>query len=519
MKSSRKHSVSRKRKTYRKQTKRHLNRKRRTLKKHKRKKVYSRKNSKIVKNLTYKLYGGLKPTESSIQVNTVDPQVEHSELVKFYQTMSDESIIYPPRTQSDSLEGQVSDAWFTFDSGILHKEPGNPAFERYEIDYPITDIDASKNEITIDTSKRGIRGLTLEQTESIVTNVHKHHDYHPNRVQATLQGKTYFVTEIKENYVTLMVDEPIPSGTPVSGNLTISRNRKGDFIIYKSDPKSIRYLDEQAQVDFLERDDPPGSKIGHYSLLKQSSDYDREVVRTPENKNDRSNDVILYAGTITWRHDGKALFYNNDCGRYQPDEHDSDYLARVNPEFDKTKETTTLEESGGDPKLFYRDHDHSSSLIDCEYCTFCDNCFSIDSVRRITERPKKYLYSCHPCYEYRRKSENTPTPYTKQWSELITRAEYLQGHFLGYIIFHEEDIRSQLQKVKQGEGEKVDQNSMKELFREINVFFDGKYFHYEYFPKIKHLVDECTDAGTKLVDYNKFLILVHKNNPVNPARE
>lgn len=513
MKSPRKRRVSQKRKTYRKQTKRRLNRKRRTLKKHKRKKkVNSRKNSNIAKNLTYKLYGGLKPTESSRHVNTVDPQLEHSGLVEFYQIMSREGIIYPPRTQSDSLEGPDSDAWFTFDSSILHKGGGNSEFGRYEIDYPITDIDASKNKITIDTSKRGIRGLTLEQTESIVTNVHKHHDYHPNRVQATLQGKTYFVTEIKENYVTLMVDEPIPSGTPVSGNLTISRNRKGDFIIYTSDPQSIRYLDEQAQVDFLERDDPPESKIGHYSLLKQSSDYDREVVRTPDEDDvSRPTDIILYAGTITWRHDGKALFYNNDCGRYQPDEHDSDYLARVNPEFDKTKETTTLEESGGDPKLFYRDHDHSSSLIDCEYCTFCDNCFSIDSVRRITERPKKYLYSCHSCYEYR--------TYTNQWSELITRAEYLQGHFLGYIIFHEKDIRSQLQEVKQGEGEKVDQNSMKELFRVINVFFNGIYFHYEYFPKLKHLVDECTDAGTQLVDYNQFLRLVRENKPVKPARE
>ena len=95
--------------------------------------------------------------------------------------------------------------------------------------------------------------------------------------------------------------------------VTISRNRKGDFIIYTTEPTTIRYLDHQAQADYLSRGGE--LKLGHFSLLKQPSDYEQVARSSNETYGQRSTDRILYAGTITWRHDGKALFYNNDCSK------------------------------------------------------------------------------------------------------------------------------------------------------------------------------------------------------------
>ena len=119
-------------------------------------------------------------------------------------------------------------------------------------------------------------------------------------------------------------------------SVTVHRNRKGDFIIYTSDKTTIRYLDDQVKIDYFTQGGR--LKLGHFSLLRAPEDY-LEVTRKSETNETRLEDPILYAGTITWRHDGKALFYNNDCGRYQPDKEDTVYLAKMNPEFNMDMET------------------------------------------------------------------------------------------------------------------------------------------------------------------------------------
>ena len=354
-------------KEYKNQKKRNKTRKLR-----KTRRIKKRKKSKKRKITKKNMKGGLKPTEKSSIINTSDPQVGNDALLKFYDVNQGEitdasgnkTSLYPP---------------MEFPSSVLHS--GDSRFNRYSITYDVTKIEG--NQITINTDKICVLTISEEDTEVIspgVKGIHRHHEYNPKRIQATIGGETFFVKEIimideKNSTITLFEEDVI--GKTVDGeNVTVQRNRKCDFIIYKDDPTTIRYLDNQLQGDYS----ISGNllKLGHFSLLKTPEDY-TTLIRGRETDDTRSEDTILYAGTITWRHDGKALFYNNDCGRYQPDEEDAVYLAKQNPEFDLDKITATSEETGGEPKTFYRSHDNSSSLS--YKCSMCREWFPSENIR------------------------------------------------------------------------------------------------------------------------------------------
>tara|TARA_B100000745_G_scaffold297734_1_gene245110 strand:+ start:1311 stop:2687 length:1377 start_codon:yes stop_codon:yes gene_type:complete len=340
------------------------------------------------KNKTKKMQsGGLKPTSESIRLNEHDAQVDNTKLNDFYALMEEAGIKYPPSS---------------FASSTLHSE--KPEFSRDSIEYPILNMNASGDEITIDTSKRGIIGLSEEDTKVISpeTPVHRDHEYNPKRVQATIKGNTIFVKSItpgrEQEPAILTFFESIIHAVGEGDTVTISRNRKGDFIIYTTEPTTIRYLDHQAQADYLSRGGE--LKLGHFSLLKQPSDYEQVARSSNETYGQRSTDRILYAGTITWRHDGKALFYNNDCGRYQPDEKDTAHLANINVDFKKDLETATGEETGsaegpGNPKLFYRPHDHKSSVERRWECKTCHELFKIQGIRKARDE-WNYCYQHFP---------------------------------------------------------------------------------------------------------------------------
>ena len=343
-----------------------------TRKLRKTRRIKKRNKSKKRKITKKNMKGGLKPTEKSSIINISDPQVDNDALLKFYgenqEEITDASgnriYLYPP---------------MEFPSSVLHS--GDILFNRYSITYDVTEIEG--NQIMINTDKICILTISEEDTEVIspgLKGVHRHHEYNPKRIQATIGGETFFVKEIimidENNSIINLFEEDVNGKTVNGENVTVQRNRKGDFIIYKDDPTTIRYLDNQLQGDYSISG--KHLKLGHYSLLKRPEDYTTQI-RGRETDATRSGDTILYAGTITWRHDGKALFYNNDCGRYQPDEEDAVYLAKQNPEFVLDKITATNEETGGDPKEFYRSHDNSSSI---EYkCSRCEQWFLSENIR------------------------------------------------------------------------------------------------------------------------------------------
>lgn len=178
------------------------------------------------------------------------------------------------------------------------------------------------------------------------------HESSPDRVIATINGSNYYVKKIDGNVVTLFdtIRESVANGT-----VTISRNRSGDFIIYTDKPTTIRYLDAQAQSDYESRGFD--LKIGHFSLLASEEDYKAVARKDPvhETNDEREKDIILYAGTIMWKPDGSAYRYNNNCGRYAPDDDDADFLASKNPQFGETITTATVEGTV-ESKKFYKPH-------------------------------------------------------------------------------------------------------------------------------------------------------------------
>jgi len=339
-----------------------------------------------------KLRGGLKPTAEGIELNKDDPQIDNTELIAFYASMGEQGIEYPPSS---------------FDASTLHSE--KEEFSKYSIEYPIT-AKISGSMIRIDTSKRGIIGLSVADTESISPKspIHRDHPYNPKRVRAKIKGRIYYVKSIisdKDGVILTLFDNLVEEVSP-RDIVTVERNRKGDFIIYNpppavqgapKGPMIIRYLDNQAQVDYLSQ--VGESKLGHFSLLENPTHYQGVIRAQRETPSSRQNDTILYAGTITWRHDGAALFYNNDCGRYQPDSADADYLAEINSAFDKNKETATVDETDGAPKLFYRSHDHASNLVRTHLWRCAGSCgrdYETITSLRLALNGKNYCYNCFP---------------------------------------------------------------------------------------------------------------------------
>jgi hypothetical protein len=362
--------------------------KKRSYRKSKKSKRPSRKTRRKYK----KLRGGLKPTALGIELNKGDPQIDNTELITFYASMRAKGIEYPPSS---------------FDSSTLHSE--KPEFSRYSIEYPIT-AKIAENAIRINTSERGILGLSVADTESISPEspIHRDHPYNPKRVQAKIKGRTYFVKSITSDEVGVILTlfDDLAEEVSPGDIVTVERNRKGDFIIYTTNSDTIRYLDNQAQVDYLSQGGE--SKLGHFSLLEKPDDYQEVRRAQQETPSSRQNDKILYAGTITWRHDGAALFYNNDCGRYQPDSADGDYLAEKNSAFDKSKETATVDETDGNPKLFYRSHDHASKLVRTRLWRCAGRCGrDFEKILALRRAPdgSNCCYDCFPTDHISRGSE------------------------------------------------------------------------------------------------------------------
>jgi len=343
--------------------------------------------------------GGLKPTQRGTDLNRSDPQDGLKKVLTFINEQQALGITYPP---------------LITDSIVLHVP--KPEFARESIEYPI--IKAEENVIKIDTSERSIRPLTAEQSNPIDPNlgVHRHHEYHPYRVQVTIKRQTYFVKTIDENtaerhVITLFEDIPPEFLSEISSGdiATVSRNRQGDFVIYNPPPAVqaarlaaeaegapsesmiIRYLDNQLQRDY---EKVKKIRVGHFSLLDKPSDYEAGNVRGDETDETRATDKILYAGSLIWREDGRALFYKNDCGRYQPDSADGDYLAKINSAFDKSKETATGDETEGAAKLFYRPHDQISGLDGV--CSICSGRRNFNDLRIIPGEID--VPACRECY-------------------------------------------------------------------------------------------------------------------------
>jgi len=328
----------------------------------------------IPKNKT-KMRGGLKPTQRGVDVNSRG-QDGIEKLSRFVESQAKKGITYPP---------------LSTDSSNLHAQ--KLEFARESIEYPI--IRAEGNVIKIDTSERDILDLTADENAHLhVAIAQGKHLWHPKRVQVTIKGENYFAKTITKDadearIITLFEEIPPEFLSDISpGDIaTVSRNRQGDFVIYASDPQTIRYLDNQLQRDY---ENVKKIRVGHFSLLDKSSDYEARNVRGDETDETRATDIILYAGSLVWREDGRALYYKNDCGRYQPDSADGDYLANINPAFDKSKETATAVETGvggesGHPKKFYRPHDQQSGLEwKCEGCNYF---FPIGDLRR----PKRVI--------------------------------------------------------------------------------------------------------------------------------
>jgi len=406
-------------KEYKKSNKRNKTRKLR-----KKRRVKKRKKSKKKKITKKNMKAGLKPTKRSFQLNTDDPQVDNGALEAFYRDnqgeINDASgnkiLLYPP---------------MEFLSSALHS--GDSRFNRYSITYDVETID--NNKITIKTVKRGIIPISEEDTKVIspgAEGIHRHHEYNPKRIQATIGDETFFVKEISRidnNYSIITLFEDDVDGKTISGErVTVQRNRKGDFIIYGDDPKTIRYLDNQLQRDYSISGNP--LKLGHFSLLKTPEDYTiykadgNPLLRDRETDVTRSGDPILYAGTITWRHDGKALFYNNECGRYEPDREDAVFLANMNPDFKMDKTTATSVETGGESKKFYRPYDHVSDLE--RRCSNCKGWFSTDKIFFLgyTEsglplRKCVYCYDEEQEFERRQLEEPTSVPTSRPSTEIV----------------------------------------------------------------------------------------------------
>lgn len=372
-----------------------INKKNKTRKLRKTRRVKKRKKSKKKKINKKIMKGGLKPTRQATQINESDEQVPYSGLELFYRenqgeitdASGDKILLYPP---------------MEFPSSVLHS--GDDIFNRYSINYDVTKIEG--NQITINTDKRGIIPISEDDTEVISPiGIHRHHEYNPKRIQATIGGETFFVKEIKkinnDSSIITLFEEDVNGKTITGRNVIVQRNRKGDFIIYNDNPTTIRYLDNQLQRDYSISDNH--LKLGHFSLLKTPEDYTTQI-RGRETDDTRSEDTILYAGTITWRHDGKALFYNNDCGRYQPDEEDAVYLAKQNPGFDLDKITATSVETDDNPKKFYRPYDHASGLEgicgDCKKWVIRSNLIFLG-----TTESGLPLLKCIDCYHRGRELE------------------------------------------------------------------------------------------------------------------
>ena len=116
----------------------------------------------------------------------------------------------------------------------------------------------------------------------------------------------------------------------LTGTLTITRNRVGDFLVYTNNPREIRYLDNQLQLDYA----LAGRKrVGHRTLLNRPGDYQGHIDPKTRTRTDRAADTILYAGAIQWDEQGIIYSYNNDCGRYRPMEEDRTYFESIVPEF------------------------------------------------------------------------------------------------------------------------------------------------------------------------------------------
>jgi hypothetical protein len=361
------------------------------------KKIRRRRNKskkRIPKNKT-KMRGGLKPSAIGVEVNSREGQDGIEKLRNFVESQAKKGITYPPL--------------LTLKSSELHVP--KPEFAPESIEYPIISI--NDNVIKIDTSERDILNLTADENAHLhVAIAQGKHLWHPKRVQVTIKGRDYLaktITKDDEASCTITLFEEIPSEflSEISpGDIaTVERNRQGDFVIYARDPSTIRYLDNQLQREYIQRH---GNRVGHFSLLDEPSDYEAENVRGDETDLTRGTDKILYAGSIIWREDGRALYYKNDCGRYQPDSADGDYLAKINPQFRKDIQTATGAETGvapstGHPKKFYRPHDQMSGLE--TPCGGCGVHFLLNELRRpkrVIQRDPAYCRDCFPtspCWE------------------------------------------------------------------------------------------------------------------------
>jgi len=326
--------------------------------------------------------GGLKPTKFGSEINLTDPQDDLEKLKQFIAEMERTGITYPPITLSS--EG-------------IHNP--NEQLAQETIEYKVKSI-VDDRSITLEIKDQGLRPVTAEETMPIKTGTHTEHSYHPYRVFCRINGHNYYIQECMGDSVVFMED--IDAVIKVGELISITRNRAGDFVIYTATPTELRYLDNQLQLDYQKYHNV---RVGHLSLLDKPADYSEVVRGDGETDETRASDLILFAGEINWRAEGSAHYYLNAGGRYQPDLDDVDYLAKINPQFDRTIETAKSEETGGEPKLFFRKHDKMSNLV--MDCNICDKSTNITDVLKFPYEafPEKrkgmemFLWLCPACVE------------------------------------------------------------------------------------------------------------------------
>jgi len=323
--------------------------------KKKKKTKKTKKTKKRYKRIKKKMKGGLKPTVNSIKINKSTPQSPSNKIESFRSAKLAEGISYSPEM---------------IRSPTIHSP--NLELARESITYPILEL-LPPRQLQVDTSVRGI--LKLEKTDADGV---KEGEDSPYMVTVIIGGKEYTAESIdtETNVANITLTEDISQ--PVQPTeVTVSRNRKGDFIVYTAKPKEILYLDNQLQLEYeLETD----TTAGHYSLLRNADDY-QETPRGDETDNTRETDTILFAGLLVWSSDGIAQCYRNDCGRYHPDVNDATYFAKINTDFAKSGffKPITLEER---KKEFWGG------------CIICNNEFRVNDLRRgwlppnLVERPR-----------------------------------------------------------------------------------------------------------------------------------
>ena len=333
-----------------------------------------KKNKRKKKN---KMRGGLKPTILGQSVNNGDPQDSKDQLTEFIYEMEALGITYPP---------------FIISSDTIHMP--NLDLAQETINYKVLSIDGKS--ITLEINRRALRNVDEEETLPIKVGPHTEHDWHRYRVFTIIDGKNYYIEKCSGNVVTFMED--INGKIKENETIGITRNRAGDFVIYTKSPTKLRYLDNQLQIDYQVA---RGGRVGHVSLLNNPEEYSSAGIRGDETDESREGDTILFAGEINWKCDGRALFYLNVGGRYQPDLGDVNYLAKINSQFDLLTVTADTTETDGDPKFFFRAQDNVSGLV----CT-CEECSNQSDVRTTLSFPghlrrprttKRVIFLCEKC--------------------------------------------------------------------------------------------------------------------------